>query len=121
MNVRVNVFETPGFNRRKDWPPDDLVGFIAWFQKKLDCVSEPYKQEVNIDLEPDGDRLDLSIYYYRPETEEEVKARQEKENERGRVLREQIEANERREYERLKAKFGQTLGREEVAARKGLI
>lgn len=100
-NVRVNVFETPRFNRRKDWPPDDLVGFVAWFQGKLQTVPEQYRSAVHIGLD-----VGLSIYYDRPETGDEMAARLESERERREHRQEQIEANERREYERLKAKFG---------------
>lgn len=111
MDVRVSVFEnacnTTYLDDRGDWPPDDLAGFIAWFQGKLDnYVPEQCRHKVNIDLEADGDRLDLSIYYYRPETNEEIDARVKWERECRRQVERDTEVNERREYERLKVKFG---------------
>lgn len=110
MNIRMSVFETPTSNRRRDWPPDDLVGFIAWFQGKLDEVPEQYRGAARVDLSTDyedGDcYVDLSIHYYRPETEDETAARLKWEQECRMQVKRDTEANELREYERLKAKFG---------------
>lgn len=104
MEVRVSVFETPIFNRDRDWPPDDLVGFIAWFQGKLDEIPEQFRGAARVDLSTDYEEgdcyVDLSIYYDRPETEEEIDARQKKEWSRNRARDKAIEASERREYEK---------------------
>lgn len=105
MNVKVTVFETPGFDSRSAWPPDNLMGFIEWFQSKLDSVPAEYKGSVIIDMETSQEydicKVDLSIYYFRPETDEEIEARTKRE----RTNAETIRNRELKEYERLKAKF----------------
>lgn len=109
-NVTKNVFETP-LSGRDDWPPEDLVGFIAWFQDKLDMIPTQHRHTASVYLEVGlifGEpKIDLSIYYDSPETQEEKDSRLKRDIERQKERQKQIEANERREYDRLKAKFGE--------------
>lgn len=50
MNVTKKVFETP-LSGRDDWPPEDLVGFISWFQEKLDMIQTQHRHTASVFLE----------------------------------------------------------------------
>jgi hypothetical protein len=59
-----------------DWPSTNPQGFLNWFAQKIKLVPEEFRQDITIDLESDQDGHGgawptISIYYYRPQTEEE--------------------------------------------------
>ncbi len=113
MDVRVSVFETPRFNRMRDWPPTSLVGFIDWFQQKLNAIPKQYRDLAWIDLRTDYEGVswyvDFSIYYTRPETNIEIDERVKWEHKTR-----SSEANERREYERLSKEIILTQGQRAI-------
>jgi len=86
--------------------PGNPKEFLKWWQDKFDLVPAEYWDVATVDCSTtvsyDCSRLDIEIYYYRTETDEEEAARLEKEEDR----RKFIEAQELRQFEKLKAKYG---------------
>lgn len=63
-----------------EWPSDNAVEFLAWLQKKVSTVPVEYREEVKIDIQAargchDDYDIELSLFYYRPETEVEKENR----------------------------------------------
>ena len=86
--------------------PDDADGFIAFFTEKLSLIPEEHRGTAKIDVraEPcyDSAILEVNIYYYRPETQSEIEAREQKD-----IARKQGEkARKIAEFERLRAELG---------------
>lgn len=61
-------------------PPTNAAQFIAFFQKKLDAIPDVFHNTAHINLDTyhsyGDDYCRISMYYSRPPTEEEVKARE---------------------------------------------
>lgn len=103
--VRETVFCQERYDG--DWPPEDAVGFMAWFQGHLTLMPGEYRNTARIELTSnsgyeDSHYVEIDISYTRPETPEEIAERQE-------GWRKQCaaaETEQRAEFERLKAKFG---------------
>lgn len=100
----VTVFDEEKYDT-EDWPPDDAIGCVAWFQGKLDSIPREYQEYATIKLDtggyPDSPLVRIDISYARPKTASEL-FEEEQEKVREKVRR---EAQERRDYERLKSKF----------------
>jgi hypothetical protein len=98
LNVKQKIFE----GRPSD---DTLQNCIAWLQMMLDQVSEEYKDTAEITFESIDDYgchgVEVQVFYYRPETDEEEHNRVSKERRIAVAKRDQ----EMAEYIRLKSKF----------------
>jgi hypothetical protein len=104
MNKKVVVYEKEEFDLSYD-TKGTLVGLIEELTNLKQLIPEEYIEDTQISLETYTDSyscyIDVEIYYYRPETEEE-------EIERINKHREEMLAKlrkEKEEYERLKAKL----------------
>lgn len=100
---RVVLFSS---DRSGDMPTSDLAGFVAWASGLLASVPEQYRSSATIDIDSsvyyDCAVTEIVVYYCRPETDDEMAEREQYEARR--VA--ESEAQERREFERLAAKFG---------------
>ena len=105
MNKKVVVYKNEELDLSYD-TKGTLVGLIEELTNLKQLIPEEYIEYTQISLETYTDSycscyIDVEIYYYRPETEEE-------ELERINKHREEMLAKlreEKEEYERLKAKF----------------
>ena len=84
--VYVEVWNSESLDRLKmSEVPDKAVDFCAWLTSKLETVPTEFQKDVMIDfsIESDYDRgyVNIEIYYHRPETPAEQKAREERERE----------------------------------------
>ena len=105
--IRVDVYDKYEYTT-EDWPPTDAVGFICWFQSKLESVPQEFRDDVKIKLHAfpsydDSAESNIEIYYYRDETPEDILKRQAKE----RALKKQQEISELVTLAKLKAKYGE--------------
>jgi len=86
--------------------PENQEEFLKWWQDKFDLVPAEYWDVAKVDchagMQYDCTQLEVEVYYYRTETDVEEAARLEKEADR----RKFIEAQELRQFEKLKAKYG---------------
>ena len=83
--------------------PDYLPELIQWLTAKLEEVPSEYHEHVLVEFTSSEHTCDVEecIYYFRPPTQEEIEA----DLEDARLRKEKREADERRQYEELKAKF----------------
>jgi hypothetical protein len=86
--------------------PENLRQFIAWAQWLLDQIPPEHHDEANIEIDSveghEGEHhVEIRVFYYRPETADEVRMRLDGVT----VQRDAKEKEERRLYERLRAKF----------------
>ena len=107
--IRVVVYDKDEYTT-EDWPPADAVGFICWFQNKLESVPKEFRDDVKIILHAHASHddyvdaeINIEIYYYRAETPEEILEQQAKEH----ALQKQKEIAERAALAKLKAKYGE--------------
>lgn len=89
------------FKHNDDFPPDDAIGCVEWFNKKLAEIPEECRIGAEIEINGNDYQLEIVISYARPETDEEMQHRI-AENVRLALNKEAIE---RKQYEALKAKF----------------
>ena len=87
---------------------DTLVGAIEWLNGLLAQVPAEYRDSVKFDLYPGGyeDGATLEIWYERPMTAEEIAEEDERNRASMERFKAQREADERAQFERLRAKFG---------------
>lgn len=87
---------------------DTLVGAIEWLNGLLAEVPAEYRDSVKFDLDPGGyeDSATLEIWYERPMTAEEIAEEDERNRASMERFKAQREADERAQFERLRAKFG---------------
>jgi len=75
----VSIFED-NWEDSEDWPPEKPEGFLEWFKAKFDKIPDEYKDRACVFLS--GEIIDgephaaISIHYNRPETEDEIKTRE---------------------------------------------
>jgi len=74
--IKVTVYKADTFSNL----PKNAEAFIAFFQKQLDLIPEEFRSSATIDLDtsPFYDSVEetIEVYYSRPETEEEIQARE---------------------------------------------
>ena len=86
MNKKVTIYN-------EEYPdiPEDIAGFMAFWNEKIDKIPNEFKNSVRIELESESSYgnpcLEVSIYYHRPETDEECQNREERENLRSEAIR----------------------------------
>ena len=87
---------------------DTLVGAIEWLNGLLAQVPAEYRDAVKFDLYPGGyeDSATLEIWYERPMTAEEIAEEAERDRASIERFKTQREADERAQFDRLRAKFG---------------
>ena len=88
-----------------DWPPESPKEFLEWFSAKFNEIPEEHKHTTVVCLSGE-DVYDepcsaIDIYYYRPETEDETKTREESQE----VLDQQTKARELRTLNTLMVKY----------------
>lgn len=59
-----------------DWPPEDFIGAIAWFNAKLELIPEEHRVFAKCEFESissynDSSYVSIGIYYWRDKNEEE--------------------------------------------------
>jgi hypothetical protein len=92
-----------------DKVPKGLVEFADWLHAMSKIVPEAHRDNARIefDLEAGEDATpQVSMYYTRPETDEEEAERMRQHEEHRRSVDMYNEARDRAEYERLKRKYG---------------
>jgi len=105
--VRVTVYDGEEFSHGGDWPPGNLAEAIAWLQERLDSVPPEYRDVVKVDFDSvsdgyGGHEAGIKIHYIRPETDEEMAARQARERRDAELRRQQ----EIQTLKTLQAKYG---------------
>lgn len=110
QQVRVSVTAAEQYD--PDFPPENLLGFIAWFDAILANIAEEYRPSATIEISSTSSYYDshyatINVQYLRPETDDEWDQRKLSVMERVRLKREQTEAQELRALAVLKAKYGQ--------------
>lgn len=91
---------------RREIDKDELNGkplkaVIEFLQGVYGAIPEQFRDQATLDIETDEWRVELAIEWQRPETDEERDARQL----RTKLRQIEVQERERREYERLRAKF----------------
>ena len=90
-----------------DWPPNDLKGFLAWFESKLADIPEQFRDAASIGIGSttnyDSSYATIEIRYVRPETDEEEAERERQ----AAALEEFIRAADLQTLAELQAKYGQ--------------
>ena len=83
--------------------PESLPDFIRWMQAKLEEIPEEYRQSAKIEVRKYDEEgcAEYVIRYTRPETEQEIKARDAEIE----AMKRRREADERKQLERLKRKY----------------
>lgn len=88
-----------------EWPLTNAVQFANWFAGKLGEVPEQYRASAKIEIDAydycGALYAQITIYYIRPESDDEMAAREAREQR----LKSETEAAELRTLERLKAKY----------------
>lgn len=83
-----------------------LTDVIAALQKTLESVPEEFRNDVTMDVSTDNFydscSVEVEVFYQRPETESEAKARQDREAQ----YAQQVCERDRAQYEALKRRFG---------------
>lgn len=92
------------------WPFQDgssLIDIIAQLNELLEKIPEEHRQNVKIDFESeyDSSAVQMKIYYDRPPTAAEIESRKQAHESYETYRRTSQEQADRRDYERLKAKF----------------
>jgi hypothetical protein len=66
-----------------DWPPSNAIETVDWFTRKLNLVPIEYRASANFDISHsekyDSVYARISLYYCRPETDEETVEREKQE------------------------------------------
>lgn len=75
MDIIVDVFNSEQYDGR-DWPSENAIDFIGWFNEKISLIPEEFRDSSTIDISSPYDYVSIEIYYKRPETEEEIKERE---------------------------------------------
>jgi hypothetical protein len=74
--IKATVYKADTFRNL----PRNAEAFITFFQEKLNLIPEEFRSSATIDLETspfyDSTEETLEVYYIRPETEEEIQARE---------------------------------------------
>lgn len=101
--MRVTVFNNRDKYTSIPDKPEDLIAFI---KDLLDSVPDEFKDSARIEFdaypEYDSAYLEVDFYYYRPETEEEIIAKEEAQR-----IKDIAElARAKRIYENIKARIG---------------
>jgi hypothetical protein len=89
--IDVEVFSTGS----DEWSLSDFLNELT------ENVPEVARETARVELESGGDYCTLRVTFKRPETDEEMRCRIERDNERKR----RSEDQERRDYEKLRLKF----------------
>jgi hypothetical protein len=94
----------------EEWPPENLVDAIAWFQAALDAIPAACRHTATMKIRTydESSSVSIEIAYERPETDEEWAERKALYAEAVRVAAHEKEIAEQREratYEALKAKY----------------
>ena len=103
IQVRIQIYDS----EYKSDPPENLFEYIEWLEDMVNSIPKEHRGTAKIETDVDGDYIDNSAYsfttinYWRDETVEEMNDRLIQETIRNRKL----DDKERREYERLKAKY----------------
>ncbi len=102
---RVVVFKQEQYDG--EWPSTDATECVAWFAGKLAEIPEEYRAGAKIEIDSrsgyeDSSYACIEIYYDRPETDDEMTAREAEERRR----KEAQTAQELRTLAALKAKYG---------------
>ena len=104
--TRVTIFDKEQYDGG-EWPPTDATECVAWFSGKLEAIPAEYRATAKVEIESvasyeDSHYAHIVIYYDRPETDDEMAAREAEE------LRHQEaqKAQELRTLAALKAKYG---------------
>lgn len=105
MDIKITVFDKQQYDA--EWPSEDAIEFIAFFQEKLASIPEEFRSSAIIEVDSisgyeGSSYASINIYYYRPETEEEVKVRESKAQNKAELLRQR----ELKQLEELKRKYG---------------
>ena len=99
--VTVTLFDKERWDG--EWMPETLTEAIAWLQQFLEQVPVEFRETATVDISGFEDyAARIEISYQRPPTDTEKQGRLAEE----RQLNKERENKERRQYERLKAKFG---------------
>ena len=75
-DVLVTIFSEHGYGSADDWPPDNALESMAWFNAKVELIPEEFRSGATIDIDSFDDGhgsccISIDIYYYRPETKED--------------------------------------------------
>jgi len=102
--VTVSVFDTEQYC--KSWMSENLMEAVEWLKSKLESVPEEFRHSAKIEIGSVGSWEDshyatIEITYERPETDDEMRAR----DAHYKARREQVTADMKRQYEQLKAMF----------------
>lgn len=114
--TRVTVFDKEQYDSEwvfdkeqydSGWPPTDATECVAWFAVKLAEIPAEYRAGAKIYIDSrssyeDSSYARIEIYYDRPETDDEMAAREAEERRR----QEAQKAQEIRTLAALKAKYG---------------
>ena len=105
MDIKIEVFRKERYEG--EWPEKNAIAFLAWFEEKINSIPEEFRgsAEVEIDSVSLGEGSSyalIEIYYSRPETKEEAKARELKQHDKAELLKQR----ELRQLEELKRKYG---------------
>ena len=100
--TRVKVFDRDG-----EWPPTYATECVSWFAEKLASIPDEHKAAAKIEFGSEsgyeGDHyVRIQIYYVRPETDDEIAAREAEERRR----QEEWKDQELRTLAALKEKYG---------------
>lgn len=71
ITKKIYVYESDVFDK----PPYNIYTFIEFLQTQLTLVPKEYRYTAEINFEAMDDFIDVSIFYTRPETEEEANKR----------------------------------------------
>jgi hypothetical protein len=88
--------------------PMTVVDFVEWLNEMKEEVPQEYRDSVTIDIDlstGEYETPEMSVYYFRPETDQEEAVREGREAAYQRARAERQEADERAEFERLKRKY----------------
>ena len=102
MNKYVELYNNSNYSQMNS-RPDCLPDLIKWLTEMLEKAPSEYHKDVIIEFSSNENTFDIDeiIYYNRPATQEEIDAILED----ARIRKEKREAEERKQYEQLKAKF----------------
>lgn len=108
--VRIDVLHKDiygSISKDNEYGDDKVVSVIEWLQDVLDDVPAEYRDSVRIEIDSVGGyegehHTEVTIYYDRPETEEEHAARSAAEKR----MRAEMEKRERAAFEELAKKYG---------------
>lgn len=90
MDIKIEVFNKEQY--QGEWPEENAIKFLEWFEEKISSIPEEFRSSAKVELESvsgyeDSSYAAIEIYYYRPETEEEAKVRESKEQNRAALVK----------------------------------